>query len=666
MTPSNNITRLFILLSLFMAWLAAISFQGLDVRTLFSAQFFLLVAALISFYQLPTASIKFPINSLVIILVLFWLWILFAPNWSLSPHISQQHIWIIGLLPATFFICQFSSLTDKHWYFFITATIATGTLLAIHAIYQVSTTELQATSLFLNRNSFAALLNLIILSGIALLFIYSLQQPPRKHIIPIIIAIFIMAYAIGLTQSRGAVISLYSALAILFFSTRSSVPLKLSLAIIVLITLAVFMPNLHVSGSDIATRLQTLNDPYTAGSHRFYIWESSWEMIKTFPWLGIGAGMFWLVYPQYRSPQDVTSGGFYVHNDYLQVWVENGLPAFILLCSLLIIVLVYFIRKLKTETNHSRKIEIAGIFSGLFAISLHSLVTFNYYILSILILSGIFLARFNHLCLNDSTRFITIDIKNKSRLFLALTTLIFVLISNSLFSKWQSDNYRKQALSLIEKNNYVVADQMLGQATKLHPSEGIYLTRAFMLIKLLQQTPSHATGTKQILFDTALSTLEKAAALNPYRSYHYLVKGRLYAENPQFGGNYSYEQAKNAFNKSLQLDPRQYRAHYALALLYARNDSPHQASKLLNEGLDKPLIKKIKNKLPYLQLALRVNHSVSNTDAVYKIAEMIRTKLPSRAEPYTLDEIIKNIVNSNTSDYNFNEYDDSSESRIKM
>ena len=425
------------------------------------------------------------------------------------------------------------------------------------------------------------------------------------------------------------------------------------------------MPDLNLSNTTLTDRLQTLNDPYAAGSHRLVIWASSWEMIKTTPWLGIGAGMFWLVYPQYRSPLD-SSGGFYAHNDYLQIWIENGLPALLLLCASLIITLIYFIKLIRTEISPERRIELTGIFSGLFAISLHSLFTFNFYILSILVLSGIFLARFNQLCTNDATRFITLHIKNNTRLFLVLISIVYVFISHSLYSEWRSDSYREQALSFAIQNNYVEADQMLTQAIKQQPSEAIYLNRASLLIRLLQQTPASAVDSKQVLFDTALRSIEKAAALNPYRSYRHLLKGRLYAENPTFAQD-TYKQAEVAFKQSLQLNPRQFRAHYALALLYAKKGLLLEAATLLNEGIgNKPLLTGIYNKLPYWQLALRVNHSLGNMDQVNKIAKMIKTTLPERETDYLLDEIIENIVNSNTSDYNFNEYDDSAEPRLKI
>ena len=66
-------------------------------------------------------------------------------------------------------------------------------------------------------------------------------------------------------------------------------------------------------------------------------------MLMDAPWLGIGLGTYWLYWPTYRHPDD-TSGGFYVHNDYLQIWIETGLPGFLLLLAVYVAVFIMFVR----------------------------------------------------------------------------------------------------------------------------------------------------------------------------------------------------------------------------------------------------------------------------------------------------------------------------------
>ncbi len=66
-------------------------------------------------------------------------------------------------------------------------------------------------------------------------------------------------------------------------------------------------------------------------------------MLQDAPWHGIGPGLFWLAYPPYRAAAD-NSGGFYVHNDYLQLWLEGGWPTFIVLLCLLALVAFRYAR----------------------------------------------------------------------------------------------------------------------------------------------------------------------------------------------------------------------------------------------------------------------------------------------------------------------------------
>ena len=123
------------------------------------------------------------------------------------------------------------------------------------------------------------------------------------------------------------------------------------------------------------------------------MWQTAWQIIKTAPVIGTGIGTYYIVSPPFRHPDDDTSGIF-VHNDYLQFWLETG---FIGLCMLLFIMISisrFFIvlldhKKLKPQD----KFEATGLMAGLFTISIHSFVDFNFYIVAILMLMGLMCAR---------------------------------------------------------------------------------------------------------------------------------------------------------------------------------------------------------------------------------------------------------------------------------
>lgn len=82
----------------------------------------------------------------------------------------------------------------------------------------------------------------------------------------------------------------------------------------------------------IATRLQSLFSATGSAASRVEIWQTGLLMVSQYPWLGVGLLQ---VEPLYReiAPQGPPAG--HLHNIYLQVAVESGLPAAILLFSAL-------------------------------------------------------------------------------------------------------------------------------------------------------------------------------------------------------------------------------------------------------------------------------------------------------------------------------------------
>lgn len=66
-----------------------------------------------------------------------------------------------------------------------------------------------------------------------------------------------------------------------------------------------------------------------SGMDRLALWRSSVDMANDQPLLGWGLGTFHEIYPRYRNG-DLTSGGYFAHNDPLQFAAEMGWPAFAL------------------------------------------------------------------------------------------------------------------------------------------------------------------------------------------------------------------------------------------------------------------------------------------------------------------------------------------------
>lgn len=67
---------------------------------------------------------------------------------------------------------------------------------------------------------------------------------------------------------------------------------------------------------------------------RLDIWRGAWPLLGVHPWRGLGMGTFHIYYAATRS--EFYSGGFYAHNDFLQLAIEMGFPCVLALLALII------------------------------------------------------------------------------------------------------------------------------------------------------------------------------------------------------------------------------------------------------------------------------------------------------------------------------------------
>lgn len=210
-----------------------------------------------------------------------------------------------------------------------------------------------------------------------------------------------------------------------------------------------------------AERMVTLQDTSKAGNTRFIIWESLIPLFKEMPWYGLGMGSLWVFWPPHRPAND-SSAGFFAHNDYMQITLEAGYPGIILLILLFTFVLLSFIRTLKNSSINNKftllqRVELVALFSALTTFAAHSFFTYNFYILPLLLIAGIYLSRFNQLAnlnLLSIKTFPALNIYFKPIMFfISLVGIVFILSSYFLTLSLSSD-YNKKAKELMVKNKF--------------------------------------------------------------------------------------------------------------------------------------------------------------------------------------------------------------------
>lgn len=146
-----------------------------------------------------------------------------------------------------------------------------------------------------------------------------------------IIAILILS-ALVLTQSRGAILSIGCGfIFVLGFYLSKKFKLKTSPLIISLLGLVIFL-----GGAFVAFKPDWTDHGRKASSSniRYYIWETSVEIISKNPFLGVGLSNYQnyfsnltskrVNFPEYISPQALTA-----HNLYLQLLTVGGIGLFI-------------------------------------------------------------------------------------------------------------------------------------------------------------------------------------------------------------------------------------------------------------------------------------------------------------------------------------------------
>lgn len=122
-----------------------------------------------------------------------------------------------------------------------------------------------------------------------------------------------------------------------------------------------------------------LQTPQEMDTGRPVVYTATLALWRDFPFLGVGLGNFREVFPRYQPPAAGQVFYDYTHNDSLQLLAETGLIGFLLLVWGVFAVLRRAARSWPRVTGEHR-LWLAGIFAGIVALLLHSLVDFPLHI----------------------------------------------------------------------------------------------------------------------------------------------------------------------------------------------------------------------------------------------------------------------------------------------
>ncbi|MEO5859747.1 MAG: O-antigen ligase family protein [Pyrinomonadaceae bacterium] len=302
---------------------------------------------------------------------------------SLDPFATQVnaiHFFALGLFLACVCVSINSANRLRNLAVFI---IVFGSIYAFYAILQSVLSPTMIFGLlesqlpfgsFVNRNNFAAWMEMAVAIPMGMLFAGSVSQDKRLIYLT---ASVLMGVSIVLSGSRGGLIALVIQVGFLFLITysqrdRSSTMLKVVLSAGIL--LAIVAGTAFVGGENALTRIQEDQAVAEGVVARPQIWRVTVKMIaKNMPF-GVGLGAYGVAYTKYDD-----ASGFerveQAHNDYLQVLSDGGIVGGALGLAFIFLVFRLGLKAVRVSNLERRGIA-AGAFAGILGVLLHSLFDF--------------------------------------------------------------------------------------------------------------------------------------------------------------------------------------------------------------------------------------------------------------------------------------------------
>ena len=204
---------------------------------------------------------------------------------------------------------------------------------------------------FVNRNHFAAFMNICLVGGIyaiASQLIKNNQQKPLLALINqvlsprvfVLAAVLTIVIAILMSQSRGGIVSLVVAvLAVVSIFSRQRLYHSGHWRQLLLLSV-LFIGLLFVFGQDLVTRFSTQS---LSLGERITQWSITLDAIKQSWLFGYGGGSYGTVFQLFREYADLRQVSYnQSHNEYLHIWLEQGFIGL----SLWLVTLLLVVRQL--------------------------------------------------------------------------------------------------------------------------------------------------------------------------------------------------------------------------------------------------------------------------------------------------------------------------------
>ena len=198
-----------------------------------------------------------------------------------------------------------------------------------------------------------------------------------------------------------------------------------------------FTPFWEVAAPQIASISTSIGSSAAEGEHRYIIWTSTLEMLRSSPFLGVGLGNWFEAYNNGGFADTRILGTQRAHNDVLELGAELGILGILLLAAIIIsICLQIYLLILKSKGY--QRIFFALITIALTGSMLNAQVSFPYQLPVPLIITPFLAGLLINGAENHGSKFIlklNSPPLEKAKVFLCAVVFIFILINDALWFK---------------------------------------------------------------------------------------------------------------------------------------------------------------------------------------------------------------------------------------
>ena len=289
---------------------------------------------------------------------------------------------------------------------------------------------------FTNRNNAGVFLSMSFFISLALLIYnflryqkYLIENKKNEFMVKqtvLIIISLISLISVILTRSRGAMLATFSAIFIFLFlyvyhfSDTFKQKLYRIAAVLLILGVSSFVIYKNIDAINAYSQRTTGMSEAT----RLKLYDMSFDVLQDYPVTGIGFASFPILIDKYLK-EDLRAYPEYLHNDWLELLLDVGYPAYAIFLLVVFMIMFIFLRRIKF-LSYKKKILSIGLFASCCSICVGSFVDFHFHIPANAMMFLIYLALLTSVSFYKDKK--TINFSNNLLFNLILCLVIFILI----------------------------------------------------------------------------------------------------------------------------------------------------------------------------------------------------------------------------------------------